>query len=355
MSKPAKKIYIIAGEPSGDFIGCYILRKLKSQSVKIFGVGGPLMESEGLTSLFDIVHTSVGGLIEVIPHIFKIKKLMRKTVNDIIDKEPDIVLTIDSPGFCFNIAKVLRKHKLTIRLIHVVAPSVWAWRPGRAKKLVKLYDKLLTLFEFEPIYFTKYGMDAECIGHPAMEVFAEKGKTEAKEEILLLMPGSRSSEIKKMLPIFVEASRGYEAKRVIIPTLKHLVPLVNHFIKNRNIEVISDESEKIKLYKKAKLAFVASGTATLQLAVAGCPMIVCYKLNKLTYLLLKLFVKTKYISLVNIVLNKMVVPELIQDYCNIGNIKNEIKKLEYQDQIKHFKLIQEKVIKNNNLVKSILN
>lgn len=341
-----KRLYIIAGEPSGDFLGSSVLHELKSSDFEISGIGGPLMEKEGLKSLFNIKEISIGGLIEVIPHIFHIKNLINKTIDDIIQKNPDILLTIDSPGFCFRVAKHIRKKKPNIKLIHLVAPSVWAWREGRAKSLAKLYDHLLTLFDFEPQYFTKYGLKTTFVGHPAVEFFKETNQL--KENTLLLLPGSRKQEIESLLPIFLKASEKLNFEKVLLPTLQNLIPVIEPIIRNyKNIKIISDEEEKIELYKTSKLAIVASGTATLQLALSGCPMIVCYKLSPVTYHMLKPFVRVDYISLVNLILNKAVVPELIQSECNEEKILNTLQNLNPEFQIKEFKKLRMKLKSNN--------
>lgn len=339
-----KKLYIIAGEPSGDFLGSSVIQSLnESSDFEIYGVGGNLMEAAGLKSLFDIREISIGGLIEIVPHIFHIKNLINRTVDDIIAKNPDILLTIDSPGFCFRVAKRVRKKNQNIKLIHLVAPSVWAWREGRAKSMSKLYDHLLTLFDFEPKYFTKFGLETTFVGHPAVEYFEETDNT-TKENTLLILPGSRKQEINALLPIFLKASEKLNFEKIIIPTLSNLLPIINPIIKNcKDIKLVCDEKEKAELYKSSKLAIVASGTATLQLALAGCPMIVCYRLSFVTYQILKHFVKVNYISLVNLILNKAVVPELIQSECNVEKILNTTQRLSINTQIKEFKELRERL------------
>jgi lipid-A-disaccharide synthase len=358
ISRSRKKgsIYVIAGEPSGDAIGAHVLRAMRDLDLEISGVGGDKMQIEGLSSLFDIGEISVGGIIEVIPHILRIREIIHLTARDIIDKSPDVVLTIDSPGFCFRVAKMVRKLSPGIRMIHLVAPSVWAWRPRRAKKLAKLYDILLTLFEFEPPYFLKYGLQTEYVGHPMIEEFLENIDcptqrplelefTEGiKDDLLLLMPGSRPQEIKKMLPIFLEFSEKYETSRCVIPTLPHLVPMIREYlVPGRNIEIMTDEDAKHELYRRARLAVVASGTATLQLAIAGCPMIVCYKLHWLTYSMVKLIANTQYISLVNIITNRRIVHELIQGECRAERILQVAQDPAILNQINELRSVRDRI------------
>ncbi|MDR1034551.1 MAG: lipid-A-disaccharide synthase [Holosporales bacterium] len=335
-----RKVYIIAGEPSGDAIGAKVLMALRAFDVEISGVGGPKMQKEGLVSLFDIGEISIGGVVELIPHVLKIKKLIRRTTHDIISNCPDVILTIDSPGFCFRVVKLIRKLSPGIGMVHLVAPSVWAWRSGRAKKIAKLYDVLLTLFDFEPQYFLKHGLHTKCVGHPMIEEFHED-VNKSKDDLLLLMPGSRIQEIKKMLPVFLEFCDKYQATRYVIPTLPHLVPLIQEYLGARTwIEVIFDEREKNSLYRRAKLAIAASGTATIQLTLAGCPMIVCYKMNNITYKMIKRIIKTKYISLVNIISNRRVVPELIQRECRADKILQVASDMDTNEQIRELCLVR---------------
>ncbi|MDR1476307.1 MAG: lipid-A-disaccharide synthase [Holosporales bacterium] len=359
------KIYIIAGEPSGDAIGASVLRELnKEHGVTITGVGGYQMAKEGLKSLFDIKKIAVGGIFEIIPHILRIIKLIKLTACDIVRHSPDVILTIDSPGFCFRVIKKIQKLRPQTKTIHLVAPSVWAWRPKRAKKLSKLYDELLTLFDFEPQYFQKYGLKTECVGHPlAEEIVGEI--TDSKDDVFLLIPGSRAQEIKTLLPIFLKFSDYYNSdeskpRRCIIPTLPHLIPLISKMIGIRNIEIVSEDAQKNELYHRASLAIAASGTATLQLALSGCPMIVCYKLNNFTYNIIKKVVKIKYISLVNIILDKEVVPELIQHACNVEMIHQAEKAIDIANQRYNFKILREKMkIEKkspvSNIIKKIIN
>ncbi|MDR1233846.1 MAG: lipid-A-disaccharide synthase [Holosporales bacterium] len=338
-----KKIYIIAGEPSGDLLGAKILRALREDDVTVSGVGGPLLQNEGLVSLFDIREISHGGIVELIPHIPRIKQLIKMTVEDIVKARPDVLLTIDSPGFSFRIAKIIKKRNLGIRTVHFVAPSVWAWRPKRAQKIAKIYDVLLALFDFEPQYFLKYGLRTEFVGHPLVEDF-EECEDFPKSDTLLLMPGSRLQEIKQMLPIFLAfADDFHHAGRVVIPTLPHLRSIIEGMVESRGIEIITDEKIKNEMYRKAGLAVVASGTATLQLALARCPMIVCYKMNGITYNIIKPLVKTEYIALCNIVLNAKIVPELIQKECTAENIMRHASNLDKEFQISRFKELRDRL------------
>ncbi|MDR1333407.1 MAG: lipid-A-disaccharide synthase [Holosporales bacterium] len=352
-----KRLYIIAGEASGDNLGASVLRALPGAEVS--GVGGASMESLGFRSLFDINEIAVGGISEALPCIFKIMRLIKLTVEDIVSTNPGVVLTIDSPEFCFRVAKRIRAMRPEIKLVHLVAPSVWAWRPGRAKSLAKIYDHILTLFEFEPQYFTKHGLQATFVGHPAAEEFPE-GDSQ-KKPILILMPGSREQEIKRHLPIFLEAAKNIkflsasmqggvdlgekhvDIDRVVIPTLSSVEPLVRSIVGDSEIEVVSDEARKMAIYRSARSAVVASGTATLHLALSSCPMVVCYKLSYLSYAIIRPLVKVKFISLVNIILGRGVVPELIQSACNAKAIVNAISDIDEMDQMDSFRAMRQKL------------
>ena len=336
------KIYIIAGEPSGDYLGSKIITQLKTiyqKKVEIFGIGGNLMQNAGLTSYIDITKLSVGGILEIIPHIFEIRKMICNVAKNILETQPDIVLTIDSPGFCFRVAKLVKKQNKNVRLIHLVAPSVWAWREKRAKKVAKIYNHLLTLFPFEPPYFTKYGLETTYVGHPAVEDYVCKNQYDKKQNILLILPGSRKQEIEKLLPTFLQPLNYLKCDRVVIPTLPNLHTLVKQISQGYDVEIVTDERIKLDLYKSAKRAIVASGTATLQLALSGCPMVVCYAVSQLTYHIVKFLIKIKYISLVNIILNKQTVPELIQKNCTPHKIAKALNNLEMSKQIEDFKNI----------------
>lgn len=334
-----KKLYIIAGEPSGDFLGAKVISRIKAmRNAQIFGTGGALMQKSGLKSIIDIQQLSVVGILEIVPHLFKINRLINRVVADILKTNPAVLLTIDSPGFCFRVAKLVRKKNPNIKLIHLVAPSVWAWRERRAKKVAKLYDHLLTLFDFEPQYFSKYGLKTTFVGHPAIEEFDESKAP--KENMLLILPGSRKQEIKVLLPIFLKSLPSLNFKRIVIPTLPHLVKFIRTITSDENIEIISEEEQRLELFQNAKCAMVASGTVTLQLALSGCPMVCCYRISSLTYRIVKAMVKVKHISLVNIILNRSVIPELIQNECNPTKIAKCINSINYDAQMSAFRDIK---------------
>lgn len=342
-----KKIYFLAGEPSGDFLGATVIDRLsKYKDVKICGLGGSMMKRHLTGTINEMQQIAVGGIAEIIPQIFMIKRLIHQVAEDVIQQNPDVLLTIDSPGFCFRVAKLVKKQNSAIKLLHLVAPSVWAWRSNRAQKLARLYDHLLTLFDFEPPYFTKYGLKTTFVGHPVVEEFSITDNR--KENMILILPGSRKQEIATLLPIFIETLKYLNFERVVIPTLSHLEPLIKSLVSQNNIEVVSDEMQKRILFQTAKCSIVASGTATLQLALSGCPMVCCYKLAPLTYHIIKSMVSIQYISLVNILLNAPVVPELIQSDCVPEKIAQSVKTLQKEEQVARFPKLYQHILANNN-------
>ena len=328
-----KKIFICAGEPSADFLGGQLIKQLKilDHTVSIMGIGGIHMQQQGLKSLFPMAQLSLMGLFEVLPHLFSIHKLLNETVEAIVLEKPDVVVTIDAPGFNFVLAKRLRKCLgAQIKLVHYVAPSVWAWKPKRAQKIAKLYDHLLTLFPMEPPYFEKYGLATTFIGHPLIELgikniafapFRNAHNIPDHSPILCVLPGSRKAEVERLLPIFKKTIAGLALKepdlRVVIPTL----PQFHHILEKATASwavptlVTSDITEKYQAMRSGRVALAASGTVALELAMAKIPMVITYKMNLLTVWIAKRLIKVPYVCLVNILLGRRSVPELLQGDC----------------------------------------
>jgi len=333
-----RRIFIIAGEASGDFLGGQLLQSLKQQNsnIEIAGIGGQHMQAQGLKSLFPMADLSLYGLFELLPHLFNIFKRIKQTKEAIKVFRPDVLVTIDSPGFCFRIAKYAKQ--LNIPVVHYVAPSVWAWKPGRAEKLAKkvTVDHLLCLLPFEPPYFTCHGLPSTFVGHPVTEVilpddthFRESLKISREATLICVLPGSRKSEIQKLLKIFLEAISKLPLNRrieVVLPTLPHLVPLIEPLIKDAGIpvKIITTVEEKWQAFMQSSIALAASGTVSLELAYAGVPQVIAYKVSRLTYWIAKCLVKTKYASLVNILNNEMVVPEYLQSQCNSAFLSKQL-------------------------------
>ena len=323
-------IYLIAGEASGDLLASRLMTALKDKTdgkVTFAGVGGATMKAQGFDSLFDNSELAVMGLIEVLPRVPKILRLIRQVINDIKTKQPDIVITIDSWSFSDNIHRRLRG--VNIPHIHYVAPQVWAWKAGRAAKMASKIDGLLTLLPFENKYFTKYGIDTVCVGHPVVEGFvsASVHKDFKKQhnipqsaKVLCVLPGSRHNEIRYLLPIFAKTVRlmqdRYPDLYVVIPTVAAVAKDVEEAVPSwQNTIVLPDIKDKASAFATSDLALAASGTVSLELAMAGVPHIIGYKLSPITAYFAKKILRVKYVNLINIIADKLIIPECLQDYC----------------------------------------
>ena len=316
MKTAKKKIFIIAGEVSGDVLGAKIMREM--HGVDFVGIGGEHMESVGLKSIFPISDLAVMGITEVLARARTLTARIKQTVDAIISEKPDIVLTIDSPGFAKSVVNGVRKSgKLKrIKFFHVVAPQVWAWRPGRAKKYAKIFDRLYAFFDFEVPYFTKYGLATVAVGHPISDGL-DKYKSNTKDKIITLVPGSRMGEVKKLLPVFhktvdMMVNSGYKDYKFLIPTVETTDSYIRKDIQNwKTKPELIPSSERYQLYANTYIAIVASGTVSAELAIMHIPTIVVYKMNPLTILLAHMLLRIKWVSLVNILMNKLIFPELL--------------------------------------------
>lgn len=325
-------VYLIAGEPSGDMLGARLMRALKEMepNIKFAGVGGDNMEKEGISSLFDITDLAIMGLVEVIPSIPKVLRRIRETVADIQEKQPDVVITIDSWSFSARVHKALRKKGIKVIQMHYVAPQVWAWKRGRAKTMHKYIDRLLTLFPNEPAYFTPYHLPTDFVGHPVVESsmitadksdFINKYNIPADKKVVLILPGSRHNEVANLLPIFLAVTTKLKQQHpelfFVLPTVKTVEQRVRKIIeeKNADILIVNTQNERYAAAKSAVLGIAASGTVALELAVINVPHLITYKVPKLTAWLVRHLTKIKYVNLTNLLLNRLVVPELLQENC----------------------------------------
>lgn len=325
-----RKIFIIAGEASGDFLGASLMRDLKTlKRVEFTGIGGPLMEEQGMTSLFPMRELSIMGLIEVLKHLPLMIRRLNETVEAIVIQQPDMLITVDSPDFCLRIAKRIKKKCPNIKIVHYVAPTVWAWRPSRAQKIAKFLDGLLCLFPFEPPYFTKHGLKAEFVGHPLVKTigevtedqkhqFFETYNLDPSHPILCILPGSRRKEVAALWPVFLATCEQLRQTmpdlQVMLPTLPHLLPLLGEV--PSYITLMTDTTDKYIAFQCSDAALHASGTVALELALSGVPMVTTYKVNPLTAFVMRRLVTTPYYNLVNILHNDAVVPELVQEQAN---------------------------------------
>lgn len=328
-------IFIIAGELSGDNLGEGLLKNLKSitkNNIEIYGIGGAKMIAQGLNPIFDIKNLSIMGILEVISKIPKILTLLSLTKKKIIEINPDVVITIDLPGFNFRLQKSIKE--LNIKRFHYVAPSVWAWKSYRAKKISKFLDHLFVLYPFEKKYFTIYGLNTTFTGHPIAfdnkyiknEYFFDDSLKNNSILKIGILPGSRLSEIKKLLPIFIESAKLIknhydEVKFFILAASGFKNKIINLFDETKlDYYITENQSEKYNLFSNIDFALCASGTVTIELAKAGTPMLVLYKLNYITWYIVKNLAKVKTATILNILLKENFVPELFQDQVNKENI-----------------------------------
>ena len=348
------KIFMIAGENSGDALGAPLIKALRSQhgdEVECLGVGGPLMKNEGFNELLPLDQISVIGIWEIIPKIPRLLKLNKLIVEEIEKQNPDVVITIDFPDFNFILAKSLKKRGVYKgKIIHYVAPSVWAWRPGRAKKIAGFMDAIMCLFPMEVDFFTKHGMQATHVGHPLImtksqeatgKEFRSENNIPQDAKAIGLFFGSRETELKKLSGVIKEAAlivNDIENDiHIIAPTLPELEYNVQKMLEDFNlpIYVVANPKMKWEAIKACDVAISVSGTMGLELAYAGVPHVIAYKVNSLTAIMLRIMAKVKYAHLANILLDKPIVPECLQGKCTSNNIAKEaLDLLEDQDKRK---------------------
>mgnify|MGYP002143999649 CR=1 FL=1 len=333
-----KSIYLIAGEASGDFLGAQLIKALRSSDLSITfkGIGGDLMTAQNFSSLFPMQELSLMGIAEIIPHIPRLYRRIQQTVNDIVAQKPNVLVTIDSPGFCHRVAKAVKKKLPNLKIVHYVAPSVWAWRPGRAKKLGKWVDHLLTLFPFESQYFLPYGLKTTFVGHPLLEQDIQADPTFRKRygildnaRVVTLLAGSRKGEVERLLSLFCQAVQNLPKLHIVAPTLPTFVDIIRQELlkTGHSFTITTSAQDKYAAFYTSDAALAASGTVSLELALTGTPMVIGYKVSPLTYFLAKLLIKVKHVCLVNILLNRGVVEEYLQDDCTVGNLTRALNDL----------------------------
>ena len=328
---PARTIMLVAGEPSGDVLGARLMRALRDQSggtVRFVGVGGDEMAREGLKSLFPITILSIMGLFEVLPRALAIRRRLKETEALVRDVQPDCLITIDSPGFNRRLVQAVQD--MDLLKIHYVAPTVWAYKPKRAVRMAALYDHLLTLLPFEPPWFEREGLATTFVGHPAIEAernhagdpraFRSNLGIPSHAPLAAVLFGSRMGELRRMGPIFIDSLRRVAEKVpnlvVIAPTLPHLKPAVEEMLAQLDMPThVVGPDMKMDAFHAAEVALAASGTVALELSLAGTPAVVAYRMNGLTAAIAKRLVRIRWASLTNILLEREVVPELIQERC----------------------------------------
>jgi lipid-A-disaccharide synthase len=328
----ARNIFLIATEESGDRLGASLMKVLRQRlggAVRFEGVGGPSMAREGLTSLFPIEELSIMGLASVVKQLPMILRRIRKTADAVTQASPDILVIIDSPDFTHRVARRVRTRDPAIPIIDYVSPSVWAWRPGRARAMLRYVDHVLALLPFEPEAYRRLrGPPCSYVGHPLIEQIGslrpgadEQKRRDEPPPVLLVLPGSRRGEIRHHMAVFGETLGRLQAERVpfelILPTMPHLQEAVVEGVKSWPVQprIIVGEKEKRAAFRIAHAAFVKSGTVTLELAIAGVPMVAAYKVGAVEASIMRRAIRTPSVILANLVIGENVVPEFIQEDC----------------------------------------
>ena len=329
-----KKIFILTGEPSGDKLASSVISKLKvsEPNIEYLSVGGTHLNSLGIKSIFDLKEITYIGFTSVLLNIFKIRNRINKTVDEIIKFNPNILFSVDSPDFTLRVAERVKKINNNIKTVHYVAPQVWIWREGRVKKIKKFIDHILLLFNFEKKYFDKENITNSFVGHPLLEK-QTKSKIDLSKmffkgkKIISIFPGSRSSEIKVLMPILIEfvklMNEKYDDYLFVFHATEENKYNINDKLKNSNLnntEVISDENIKSEILSISVFAVSKSGTVSLEICNANVPSIIIYKMNFLNFMIIKFLVKIKFANIINIINNKEVIPELLQKECNSKEI-----------------------------------
>jgi len=322
-------VYIVAGEPSGDVIGARLIEALRADGdIRVSGIGGPEMEAAGLHSLFPYGELAIMGLTEVLPSVPRILRRMRKTARDIGRKNPDVIVTIDSPGFVFGVIRRLKARNCP--RVHYVAPTIWAWRAGRVKKFRKHFDHLLALFPFEPPLFEAAGLDCTFVGHPIAEgavasgdgpAFRSRHGISGSQPVLCVLPGSRRGEVARLGPVISDVMTAVLPNapdlRVIVPAAPNVRAVVEELCApwGAQVLVVDGAKERYDAFAASDLALAASGTVTLELAYAGVPSVVIYQVGKLTGEIARRMIRIEHASIVNIVAGRLIFPEFLQSRC----------------------------------------
>ena len=333
-----KKIFVLTGEPSGDKLASTAISKIQKDNndIEYLSVGGVNLEKIGIKSIFELKEITYLGFTSVLLNIFKIKKRINQTVDEILKFEPDILFSVDSPDFTLRVAEIVKKRNPKIKTIHYVAPQVWIWRKNRVKKIKKFIDHILLLFDFEKKYFDDENIKNTFVGHPLIENTA-LNKTDINnlvskdKKIISIFAGSRNSETNVLLPILVQFiilmnKKDPNYNFVFHATDENKEQIIDYIkVKNiENIDVVSDENIKREILSNSIFAICKSGTVSLQVCNANVPSIIIYKLNFINFMIFKLLVNVKFANIINIINNREVIPELLQNECNAKEIYNSV-------------------------------
>ncbi|SIS89748.1 lipid-A-disaccharide synthase [Phaeovulum vinaykumarii] len=336
------RVFVIAGEASGDRLGGALLAGLSTLApgTEIVGIGGPQMTAQGLASLFPMDELSVMGLWEVLRQYSALKARLDQTVAAVLETRPDVLITIDSPDFTLRVARAVRARRPDLPVVHYVAPSVWAWRPGRAQKMAPVVDHVLALLPFEPPYMEAAGMSCDCVGHPVVAepqatpeeaaAFRETYMIGPDQPLALCLPGSRRSEVSRLAPRFDEALMRLRDRepglRVVLPTVRGVAPMVRAMTARWPVApiVLEEDADKRAAFAAADLALAASGTVSLELAAAGTPMVIAYDMAPLSRAIIQRMVRVETVTLVNLVTETRTIPEFIGRNCRPGPISKAL-------------------------------
>jgi len=339
-----KIIFLIATEESGDRLGAGLMKVLRQRlgdAVLFEGVGGLAMASEGLTSLFPIEELSIVGFAAVVRRLPRIMRLIRQTVDAVMQTSPDALVIIDSPDFTHRVARRVRSRDQSIPIIDYVSPTVWAWRPGRARAMVSYIDHVMALLPFEPEAYRRLrGPPCTYIGHPLIDQLAslrpnaeERARREAENPLLLVLPGSRRSEVRHHMAIFGETLALLSAEGIafepVLPTTPQLEEIIRENVKGWQVQprIAVTEAEKRTAFRSARAALAKSGTVTLELALAGVPMVAAYRVGAVEAFILRRAIKVQSVILANLVIGKEVVPEFLQENCTAEALAKSLREV----------------------------
>ena len=340
-----KKIFVITGEVSGDILASKIIDYIDIKNVDIKGIVGSKLKNKGIDGPFENKDITFFGITDVIKNIIYIKKKIDQTVESIENFEPNIVFSVDSPDFVFQVIKKIKERKkIKTKFFHFVAPSIWAWRESRGHSIRKLIDKIYLLFKFEKKYFDKYSINSDFVGHPFFENFKSLTyDSSIEKKIISFCPGSRKKEIRIFMPIFLEIIKKYNNQfKYHFAVTEGTSDIVREYLvdfKNITFFVNADEKLKTEYFKNSLVTVAKSGTISLDLCKLQVPFITIYKLSWINYFIIRPFVKVKYINIINIIANKKIIPEFIQGNCNSKNIISKL----------------EEFIQNKNKLKDLVN
>ena len=334
-----KKIFVLTGEPSGDKLASTAISQLQKDNndIEYLSVGGSNLKKIGIKSIFELKEITYLGFTSVLLNIFKIKKRINQTVDEILRFNPDILFSVDSPDFTLRVAEIVKKRNPKIKTIHYVAPQVWVWRLNRVKKMKNFIDHILLLFDFERKYFDKENIKNTFVGHPLIEDL-NTNKTDINnlifknKKIISIFPGSRKSEIQVLLPILIEFINMMQNQDINYSFVFHATDenkdnIIN-YIRNKNlknVDVISNENMKKEILLNSIFAVCKSGTVSLQVCNSNIPSIIIYKLSFINFMIFKLLVNVRFANIINIINNKEIIPELLQNECNAKEIYNSVR------------------------------